>query len=139
MNQIMQGKELTIFGDGEQTRAFSYIGNMAPIIAKSIKTEGATNQIFNIGADQPYSINQLSDEIMKAMGKTVEKNYLKGRHEVKHAYCSHDKIKKVFGDVKTTSLQDGIKKMAEWAKEAGIRESKPFDNIEVKEGLPEGW
>jgi UDP-glucose 4-epimerase len=139
MNQIMQGKKLTIFGDGEQTRAFSYIGDMAPIIAKSITTKDAQNEIFNIGADQTYSVNQLADEIMKAMGKTVEKNYLKTRHEVKHAYCSHDKIKKVFGEGTSTPLSEGIKKMADWAKKAGIRESKSFDNLEIKEGLPEGW
>jgi UDP-glucose 4-epimerase len=139
MNQIMQDQPLTIFGDGEQTRAFSYIGDMAEVMAKSIQVEEAYNEIFNIGADKAYSVNELAKEIMKAMGKEVKMNYLEVRHEVKHAYCSHDKIKKVFGEGKNTSLSEGIKKMAEWAKKAGIRESKPFDNIEIKDQLPDGW
>src|SRR5262245_62533911 len=61
INNLLQGKPMTIFGDGTQTRAFSYIGDVAPIIAKSIEVPEAYNQIFNIGADQPYSINELRD------------------------------------------------------------------------------
>tara|TARA_B100000315_G_C14584747_1_gene592355 strand:- start:2359 stop:3345 length:987 start_codon:yes stop_codon:yes gene_type:complete len=139
MNQIMQGKTLTIFGDGEQTRAFSYIGDMAKVMASSISVKEAYNEIFNIGADKAYSINELAKEIMKSMNKEVKMNYLETRHEVKHAFSSHDKIKKVFKGMQNTSLQEGIAKMSEWAKSAGIRESKPFENIEVREHLPEGW
>ena len=46
MNQLMQGKDLTVFGDGEQTRAFSYIDDVAPIIARSVHVEGAYNEVF---------------------------------------------------------------------------------------------
>src|SRR5881392_1388722 len=54
MNQIMQGKKLTIFGDGTQTRAFSYIDDVAIPIAKSVEIPAAQNEVFNIGADKPY-------------------------------------------------------------------------------------
>ena len=46
MNQLMQGEDLTIFGDGEQTRSFSYIGDVAPIIARSVEVESAYNETF---------------------------------------------------------------------------------------------
>jgi len=58
MNQILQGKPMTVFGDGSQTRAFSYIGDVAPIIAEAVDVPDAYNQVFNIGADQPYSVNE---------------------------------------------------------------------------------
>jgi UDP-glucose 4-epimerase len=67
MNQILQGKPMTVFGDGSQTRAFSYIGDVAPIIAEAVDVPEAYNQIFNIGADQPYSVNELASVAM-AMG-----------------------------------------------------------------------
>ena len=51
MNQIMQGEPMTIFGDGTQTRAFSYIDDVAPVIADAIDTPAAWNETFNIGAD----------------------------------------------------------------------------------------
>ena len=56
MNQIMQGQPMTIFGDGSQTRAFSYIDDVAPIIARSVDVPAAYNQVFNVGADQPYTV-----------------------------------------------------------------------------------
>ena len=54
MNQILQGQPMTVFGDGKQTRAFSYIGDIAPIMAEAIEMPDARNQVFNIGADQPF-------------------------------------------------------------------------------------
>ena len=68
MNQLMQGKELTIFGDGEQTRAFSYIGDVAPHIANSPFITAALNQIFNIGADKEYTVNYLTKAVIDSMG-----------------------------------------------------------------------
>ena len=53
MNQIISGKPMTIFGDGQHTRAFSYIDDVAPIIARAPLVEGAYGEVFNIGADQP--------------------------------------------------------------------------------------
>ncbi|MCB0107139.1 MAG: NAD-dependent epimerase/dehydratase family protein, partial [Caldilineaceae bacterium] len=67
MNQILQGKPMTVFGDGEQTRAFSYIGDLTPIMADAITMPAAYNQIFNIGADQPYTINELAHAVARAM------------------------------------------------------------------------
>ena len=68
MNQILQGKPMTIFGDGEQTRAFSYIGDIVPIMADAVDLPAARNQIFNIGADQPYTVNELAHSVAAAMG-----------------------------------------------------------------------
>lgn len=60
MNQLMQNKPLTVFGDGSQTRAFSYIGDMVPVIANAVVNKKAYNQVFNIGADKEYSVNELA-------------------------------------------------------------------------------
>ncbi len=68
MNQILQGHPMTVFGDGTQTRAFSYIGDVAPIIAAAAETPAAYNQVFNIGADQAYSVNALAEAVAGAMG-----------------------------------------------------------------------
>src|SRR5437879_6917934 len=55
MNQIMQGLPCTIFGDGSQTRAFTHISDVAPVIAQSALDPQAYGEVFNIGADTPYS------------------------------------------------------------------------------------
>src|SRR6185437_11966042 len=70
MNQIMNDQPLTIFGDGNQTRAFSYIDDVAPQIARSVSTPAAFNQVINVGADTPYSVNQLASVVGHAFGVT---------------------------------------------------------------------
>lgn len=139
MNQLMQDKKLTIFGNGKQTRAFSYVGDIAPIIANSVNVEPAINQVFNIGADAQFTINELAEAVCKAMDKEGQIQYLESRNEVEHAYSSHDKANTIFGLGGTTSLTDGLEKMAKWAKQNGSQKSTSFNNIEITENLPKIW
>jgi len=56
-----------------------------------------------------------------------------------HAYSDHTKAQKVFGYSSGLGLDEGIFKMAKWAKKVGSRQSKEFGNIEITEKLPDGW
>lgn len=139
MNQLMQGKPLTIFGDGKQTRAFSYIGDIVPTMVNSAFTPSAYNQVFNIGADQEYSVNELAEMTMHAMGMDGEIRHLQARSEAVHAFADHSKVKKILGDHPLTTLEEGLHRMARWAKEAGVRKSQKFGEIEILEKLPPVW
>jgi UDP-glucose 4-epimerase len=139
MNLMMQDKPLTVFGDGEQSRAFSYIGDVSPIIARSIETPEAYNQIFNIGADTPYSVNYLTEVVAKAMNKPLRKVHLDARNEVVHAYASHDKVRRFFGSDVKCSLEEGVKRQADWALRVGAKASMKFENIEIIKNLPPSW
>lgn len=139
MNQIMQDKPLSIFGDGEQTRAFSYIGDVAPHIANSIAYPKAYNQVINIGADQYYPINELATTVFEVMGKKTDIRYLPSRNEVMHAYSDHSKAETIFGVNEKTPLQMGISLMANWAKLKGIQKSQKFNDIEITDKLPTFW
>jgi len=140
MNQIMKGEPMTIFGDGEQTRAFSYVGDVAPVIARAIETPAALNQVFNVGADVPYSVNALAKATAVAMGvPDAPVRHLDARKEVVHAYATHDRVKAVFELGAPVSLEDGLARMAAWAKAAGPRASSRFENIEVMKNLPPSW
>lgn len=139
MNQILQGKPMTVFGDGNQTRAFSYIGDITPVMARAIETPEAYNQIFNIGADQPYSINELAEAVASAMGVEANIVHLPARNEVLNAYSSHEKVYRIFGETPRTSLQDGLARMATWVKRHGARQSRKFEEIEVEKNFPLAW
>jgi UDP-glucose 4-epimerase len=140
MNQIMQGQRMTIFGDGSQTRAFSYIDDVAPVIAASIARPACYNQVFNVGADKPYSVSELANVVAKAMGVLPQIEKLEARNEVVHAYSAHEKVHKHFGDlIKNVSLEDGVNRMAAWAKKTGARQGRPFEGIEVPRNLPPSW
>jgi UDP-glucose 4-epimerase len=139
MNQILQGKPMTVFGDGSQTRAFSYIGDIAPIMAEAIEVPEAYNQVFNIGADQPYTVNQLAQSVAVAMGVEPDILHLPARNEVLNAYSSHDKVQRVFGERKLHTLEEGLIRMASWVKHHGARTSQEFDGIEVMKNFPRAW
>ena len=139
MNQIMQGRSMTIFGDGTQTRAFSYIDDVAIPIAKSVNIPAAYNEIFNIGADKPYTVNELATVVCEEFGVEPNITYLSARNEVLHAYSDHTKAHSVFGSPTGIDLKEGIARMAAWARVVGARQSQEFGNIEITEKLPDGW
>jgi len=139
MNQIMQDLPLTIFGDGNQTRAFSYIDDVAIPIARSVGVPEAYNQVFNIGADKPYTVNELVKVVGKCFGVEPKVRHLNARNEVMHAYSDHSKAHRVFNYNSGLTLDQGIARMAAWAKKVGARQSKEFGNIEIREKLPDGW
>ena len=139
MNQLMQNKPLTIFGNGEQTRAFSYIGDIAPLIAHCVTNPKARNEIINVGADQNYTVKTLAQEVMKAMGLTGEIHFTEARNEVMHAWSDHTKCREIFGHIHYTPLAEGLKKMADWARRTGSKKSTRFENIEIIEKLPPVW
>ena len=139
MNQIMQEEPMTIFGDGQQTRAFTHVADVVPIIAEAPFNRQARNQVFNIGADTPYTVNRLAETVAKAMKVPMKVRYLRARNEVKHAFSSHQKLKEAFGYQAEVSLETGVERMADWARSVGPRRSRPFKHIEITKNMPEAW
>jgi Nucleoside-diphosphate-sugar epimerases len=139
MNQILENKDLSVFGDGTQTRAFSYIDDIAPYIANCVNIKNTKNQVFNIGSDKPCTVKELAIAVNLAMRANNTINYLTKREEVVHAIASHNKFKSVFNPTKNISLNTGLQKMASWVMQHGSKKSSNFDAIEIKEKLPASW
>jgi UDP-glucose 4-epimerase len=140
MKQIREGNPMTIFGDGTQQRAFSYVRDITPSIARAPVVPAARNEVFNIGADQPYSVNELAEEVSKAMGKPGHPVvHLAPRNEVLHAYSDHSKARAVFGLSTPTTLPSGLAKMAGWARSVKLRPVRGFTDIEVAKNMPPSW
>lgn len=139
MNQVMQDQPMTIFGDGRQTRAFSYIDDVAPLIARCPAVEGTAQEIFNVGADRPYTVLELARVVAEALGVEARVEHRPPRNEVADAYASHDKARERFGAAEPVELEAGIARMAAWAKETGPRRTPEFDAVEVAKNLPPAW
>lgn len=137
--QILTGQPLTIFGDGLQTRAFTYIGDMSDTLADAVDCAGAVNRVFNIGAERTTSVLELAHLLKKVSGSDVPIVHLEPRHEVVHAHSSHEAIKAVFGTHPNTSLEDGLARTFAWARSQSILPySKPCE-IEVSRNMPPSW
>ena len=139
MNQLMKNEPMTIFGDGEQQRAFTHIRDVAPIIASCVDIPGARNQVFNVGADVPHTVNDLAQIVADAMGRDCRTVHLDPRNEVKVAFSDHSLADGVFGARDKMSLEEGIGQMAAWVRDHGSRESNIFEDIEIPKNLPPSW
>jgi UDP-glucose 4-epimerase len=140
MNQVMSGKPMTVFGDGSQTRAFTHIDDVAPVIARSIDVPEAANEVFNVGADTPHTVLDLAHAVARAFDVAEpEIEFLPARKEVVHAFSDHSKLQRVFGGQATVPLEDGLRRMAEWARATGVREPIRFESVEVLRNLPPSW
>ncbi len=140
MNQILRGQPMTIFGDGMQTRAFSYIDDVAPVIASAPLLPAGYNKVFNIGGDHPSTVLDLAHEVAKAFGVEPHIVHLDARNEVEHAYSGHHLIRETYQDLPSpTSLPDGIGRMAKWVKSIGARQPIEYAEIEITRQLPPSW
>jgi UDP-glucose 4-epimerase len=139
MNQVMKDAPMTIFGSGHQSRAFSHINDVAPLIAKAPLIDGAYGEVFNVGADEPCSVLHLAHTIARAFDVEPRIEHLPAREETEHAFASHEKLRQVFGEHATVPLNDGIGKMAAWARRAGPMTPVPLRELEVDLNVPPSW
>jgi UDP-glucose 4-epimerase len=139
MNQVLSGKPMTIFGDGRQTRAFSYIDDVAPIIARAPLVQAAYGEVFNIGADQPCTVLELAHEVAKAFDVEPRIQHHPARKEAEHAFSSHHKVRRMFDPPPPIEMVEGIRRMAAWVRQQGPATPLEFDDIEVSLNLPPSW
>lgn len=141
INRLLQGKPPIIYGDGNQTRAFSYIDDITPFLAKAGFENNAKGQIINIGPIQEYSINTLANVVLKSFSSSLEPIHVLDRpREVKDAFCTNDKAKQLLGYITTTTLSDGIDRYVIWAKKEGPQKFKYLDQLELEGSqIPETW
>lgn len=139
MNQVLKGEPMSIFGDGQQTRAFSHVDDVAPIIARSPLVEAARNQVFNVGADTPYSVKTLAEEIAAAFEVSCNIKHLEARNEVVDAFSDHAKVQRIFSPPPAITLREGLQRMAAWVKLHGPATPVKFGNIEIEKNLPNSW
>ncbi len=139
MNNLMKGKAPQIFGDGKQRRAFTYIGDVAHCIAEAGFNQKAANQVINLGASKDYSVNEIAEEVIKAMTSDLSEEHVPPRVEVKYAWCDNSRAKTILGYEDRTSIQEGIRRMAEWAKKKGPMDPIIWERVEIDKNLPDSW
>jgi len=138
MYQHLNGKPMTIYGDGEQTRAFSYIDDCIEPLWKSAVDENTSKQIINLGGTTHHSINS-ANEILREVIGGGEVVYLEPRHEVKDAHPTWQKSVDILGYKDNTSLFDGLSEMWNWAKLQPNRKQFIWDNYELDKGIYSFW
>jgi UDP-glucose 4-epimerase len=138
MYQHLNGEPMTIFGDGEQTRAFSCIDDIVEPLWKSAILPEASKEIINLGGVEEWSIND-ANKILKEVTGSGDVVYKEGRHEVKHSIPTFQKSVDILGFKHKTSLKDGLSNMWDWAKKQPIRERFVWPSYELDNGIYSFW
>lgn len=138
MYNILNNKPILIYGDGEQTRAFTYIeDNLEPLWNAAI-SEKASKEIINLGGIKPYTINEAAKYLCDITNYT-KIEHREPRHEVKWAVPTYQKSINLLGFEHKTELKDGLMNMWEWAKIQPIRKQYKWENYEITKGLYSYW
>lgn len=138
MNKILHNEPLLIYGDGEQTRAFSYIEDNLLPFWKAATLPEASKQIINVGGIVPCTINEAAKTLCAITGyNKIE--HRQPRHEVKNAVPTYQKSIDILGYNQTVQLEEGLTKMWKWAQEQPMRPQYKWDNYEINKGIYEYW
>ena len=138
MYQILHNKPILIYGDGEQTRAFTYIDDNLEPLWKAAVLPQASKEIINLGGITPYTINETAKILCEITGyDKVE--HKEPRHEVKWAVPTYQKSIDLLNFIHKTNLEDGLKDMWEWAKVQPEKPQYKWNNYEINKGLYSYW
>ena len=139
MYQHLNGKPMTVFGSGNQTRAFSYIDDsLRPLWNAAIEPR-ASKQIINLGGIHSVSILEANNILKNVIGCTENTVFFEKRHEVMHAISTYQKSIDILGFKHETDLEDGLMKMWEWAKVQPMRNQFIWPSFELDKGLYSFW
>lgn len=133
ITRAMQNQPVYIYGDGEQRRSFTYIADCAPLVSRAGLMKEAAGEIINVGASEDCSVSHLVEALEQALGRRIEREYVPDRPlEVKLAWCSHEKARKMFGVERTTPLAEGLRSMVDWVEATGLRPMTYLERLEIE-------
>jgi UDP-glucose 4-epimerase len=124
INRLLQGKPPIIYGDGSQTRCFTFMNDVTNPLMRACESDVVDGMVINVGPDEEViTINELANNIMNLMGIVVPPIYMPARpQEVKSASCSADRARQLLSYKTSTSLESGLKQLIEYIKNRGQKE-----------------
>jgi nucleoside-diphosphate-sugar epimerase len=138
----IRGEPMPVFGDGTQTRSFSYITTVARATAETPVIPAARNRIINVGGDEQMSVLDLAKNVARVFGVHERIRFLPPRKEVQHAHCRHDLARAVFPQVyaEAVDIATGLRLMADYVRSRPLPPSTECPSpIEIADALPPMW
>ena len=118
VTSILKDKPPTVYGDGEQSRDFTYIDNVVEANLLAARAKQTKGEVANIACGEAVTVNAIIDMINKIVGKNIKPTYLPSRKgDVKHSLADISQAKKLIGFKPVISFNDGLRKAIEWYRE----------------------
>jgi len=117
ISRCLKGQPPIIFGDGSQTRAWTYVGDIKKPIVDIIEHDELINNPINIGSDCIHSVSKIANFIKDEINKNLKIEYLpKRQKDIPHAYCDVTKMQEIFDYKCMVDFKEGLRKTIAWAK-----------------------
>ena len=111
---ISAGEPVTIFGDGEQRRDFTYVTNVVDGTVRAAEAANASGKIFNVAASSPASVNDVAAAIGSVLGKPVEKRFEPPRvGDIRDSWADISAARELLGWEPTVGLEEGLRRTIE--------------------------
>src|SRR5437868_5450663 len=111
---IARDEPVTIFGDGEQSRDFTYVANVVDATLRAADAEGASGRIFNVAAGSPASVNTVAEAIGRILDKPVERTFAPPRPgDIRDSWADVSAAKNILGYTPTVDLEQGLRRTIE--------------------------
>jgi UDP-glucose 4-epimerase len=114
INRLLVNQAPTVYGDGEQSRDFTYIDNAVQANLLAFSNDTMIGGVYNVGCGLQFTLNQLLDKLRAIIGVSTKAQYEPARQgDIKHSYASIDKISKC-GYKPAPSVEEGLRKTVDY-------------------------
>ena len=135
MNQLLNGNKELMLGNVDATRDFTFVSDTANAIIRSLDSKKAIGEIINVGSSNEISIRDLAFKISKIAKKKIKIRYDESRerpYDVNRLVCNNDKAQKLLNWKPTITMDQGLKKLFQWAIKNRITFEAPFKRFYYK-------
>jgi nucleoside-diphosphate-sugar epimerase len=116
---LLEKRSPTIYGDGEQTRDFTYVANVVDGVLRASEAPGASGEIINVATGGRISLNQLFEEMRKLVGADVKPTYAESRRgDVRDSQADITKARELLGYEPSVTFEEGLSKTVDWYRSA---------------------
>jgi len=118
INKMLEGNKPTIFGDGEQSRDFTFVANVVEANILASKAKNVSGEVFNIGCGEKATVNSLAEKINEILSTDIKPIYDKPRPgDVKHSYADVSKAREKLQYQPLVTVKEGLERTINWNRE----------------------
>jgi UDP-glucose 4-epimerase len=117
IDAALAGRPLTIFGDGEQTRDFIYVGTVCDVLIDAVRRRVTADDAVNLAFGTRTSLNDLVRDLEATLGDRLPVSYTAARPgDVRHSHADTERLRRLFPEIVPVRLQDGLKRTVAWSR-----------------------
>jgi nucleoside-diphosphate-sugar epimerase len=122
ITHLLDGKAPTIYGDGEQSRDFTYVGNIVKANIMAAKWDKAAGQVINVACGGRFTLNEIYRMLSGLIGESIDPIYADTRAgDVKHSHADISMAEELLGYSVDTDFEEGLKRTVDWYRQSGTR------------------